>query len=250
MGVQQILAFQDGLAGDEGLRVWPPDVTTLDPSWATLVENFWQSPTGQLLSARVDEALHTGHTIYPPEPFKALSLTPLQHVRVVILGQDPYHGPGQAQGLAFSVAQRTKPPPSLRNIFKELQRSAESTAPAKSDLTHWAEQGVLLLNTSLTVSAGQAASHTKWGWNQLTDDLVRAVAKRKQPVVFMLWGAHAQSKEPLIHQVAQSGLHLVLQANHPSPLSAMRPPCPFVGCNHFAMANAFWRQRGESTIQW
>lgn len=250
MRIQQSLDLQGGLVAAEGLRVWPPDASTLDPSWAPFVQKFWHSSTGQMLSVRIGQAVQAGQTIYPPEPFKALSLTPLQEVRAVILGQDPYHGPGQAQGLAFSVAPGMKLPPSLRNIFKELQRSDLLSAPVQGDLTRWAVQGVLLLNTSLTVCAGQAGSHAKWGWEQLTDDLLRAVAQSNRPVVFMLWGAHAQSKAPLIHQASKAGQHLVLQANHPSPLSAMRPPSPFTGCDHFAQANDFWQSVGDKPVQW
>ena len=181
---------------------------------------------------------------------RALELTPLAQVRVVILGQDPYHGPGQAEGLAFSVAPGVKVPPSLRNIFKELQRSLGTPAPADGSLVRWARQGVLLLNTCLTVEDGQAASHARWGWEALTDQLVRAVAQSPQPVVFMLWGGHAQAKAGLIEAAAPDGRHLLLQANHPSPLSALRPPQPFWGCGHFARAQRFWVDRGQNGVQW
>jgi uracil-DNA glycosylase len=184
------------------------------------------------------------------EPFRALELTALDDVRVVILGQDPYHGPGQAEGLAFSVAPGVKVPPSLRNMFKELQRSLGLPAPTDGSLVRWARQGVLLLNTSLTVQDGAAASHARWGWEVLTDALVAQVAEREQPVVFMLWGGHAQAKRGLIEQVAPNSRHLVLQANHPSPLSAMRPPVPFVGCDHFVLANRFLAQAGQKTVSW
>ena len=201
-----------------------------------------------------------GAVIYPPQPFRALALTPLARVRVVILGQDPYHGPGQAQGLAFSVAPGVKLPPSLRNIFKEIARDPvlESSAlPASGDgsLVRWAQQGVLLLNTCLTVEESRPASHAQRGWEVLTDAIVRAVALNENPVVFMLWGAHAQSKQGLIAASAANvgraeTAHLVLTANHPSPLSAMRPPKPFLGCGHFGLANAFLRRHGCLPIAW
>jgi uracil-DNA glycosylase len=196
------------------------------------------------------DALAAGKMVYPPAPFRALTLTPLSQVRVVILGQDPYHGPGQAEGLAFSVSHGVRLPPSLRNIFKELQRSLGLPAPVHGSLERWARQGVLLLNTCLTVEAGQAASHARWGWASLTDALVSSVAKSQHPVVFMLWGAHAQAKKQLIDAVDPQGRHLILQANHPSPLSAMRPPVPFIGCGHFLQANAFWARIGEKPVEW
>lgn len=202
------------------------------------------------LSKRLTDALQAGHTIYPPEPFRALSLTPLSEVRVVILGQDPYHGPGQAEGLAFSVAPGVRLPPSLRNIFKELQQSLCVSPPVDGSLVRWAKQGVLLLNTCFTVEAGQAASHARWGWEVLSDQLVKTVAQSSKPVVFMLWGAQAQTKKALIEAAGSSGRHLALMANHPSPLSALRAPVPFMGCGHFALANAFLAQSGEKTINW
>jgi uracil-DNA glycosylase len=196
------------------------------------------------------DALQAGHTIYPPEPFRALSLTPLSQVRVVILGQDPYHGPGQAEGLAFSVAPGVRLPPSLRNIFKELQQSLGVSTAADGSLVRWAKQGVLLLNTCFTVEAGQAASHARWGWEVLSDQLIQVVAQSSKPVVFMLWGAQAQAKKALIEAAGRSGRHLVLMANHPSPLSALRAPVPFMGCGHFSQANVFLAQSGEKTIVW
>lgn len=232
------------------LRQWPPVLDALAPAWRDEVAAFLASSTGQALSARVQAALDAGAVVYPPEPFRALTLTPLEAVRVVILGQDPYHGPGQAEGLAFSVASGVKLPPSLRNIFKELQRSLGLPVPADGSLVRWARQGVLLLNTSLTVEDGQAASHARWGWEALTDRLVARVAARPEPVVFMLWGGHAQAKRGLIAQAAPDGRHQVLQANHPSPLSALRPPQPFLGCDHFALAERFWASRGQKGIGW
>jgi len=232
------------------LQHWPPELQTLDEGWRPLVTEFMVSPVGAALSARLNQALSAGKTLYPPDPFRALRLTPLHQVRVVILGQDPYHGPGQAEGLAFSVPPGVRLPPSLRNIFKELQQSLGLVAPANGSLTNWARQGVLLLNTCLTVEDGQAASHARWGWEALTDALIGAVARSEHPVVFMLWGAHAQTKKQLIDLTDMSRRHLVLQANHPSPLSALRPPVPFLGCGHFKQTDQFWASRLEKSVQW
>jgi uracil-DNA glycosylase len=247
---QQSLGFEQAPGVPHPELSWPADLQSLDPGWRTLVEVFLSSEAGIALSTRLTDALHAGHTIYPPEPFRALSLTPLSQVRVVVLGQDPYHGPGQAQGLAFSVAPGLRLPPSLRNIFKELHQSLGAPMPTDGSLDRWAKQGVLLLNTCLTVQAGQAGSHARWGWEVLSDRLVQTVAQSARPVVFMLWGAQAQAKKALIEAAAKSGQHLVLLANHPSPLSALRAPMPFIGCGHFALANAFLAQRGEKPIDW
>ena len=247
---QQSLGFDDLSMREDGLKRWPPDLSDLDEGWAPLVHDFLVSPTGQSLSMRLAAAVAAGKVVYPPEPFRALTLTPMSQVRVVILGQDPYHGPGQAEGLAFSVAPGMRWPPSLRNIFKELQQSLGTPVPAQGSLVPWARQGVLLLNSCLTVEIGLPASHAGWGWEVLTDALVSAAAKSLHPLVFMLWGAHAQAKKPLIESVAGGSRHLILQANHPSPLSAMRPPMPFIGCGHFAQANAFWQRKGEKPIEW
>ena len=203
-------------------------------AWREVTEPFRASAQGRSLLARLDQRVAAGATVYPPQPLRALALTPLEEVRVVILGQDPYHGPGQAEGLAFSVAPGCPPPPSLRNIFKELQRDLGLPPPASGSLVPWARQGVLLLNTTLTVEDGQPASHARWGWEVLTDALVVAVARRPGRV-FMLWGAHAQAKAPLL----QGGGHLLLRANHPSPLAARRPPQPFIGCGHFSAASRY-----------
>ena len=247
---QQSLGFEERPAAPCLGVNWPADLQSLDEGWRPLVDAFLSSEVGLALSRRLTDAVHAGDTIYPPEPFRALSLTPLSQVRVVILGQDPYHGPGQAEGLAFSVARGVRLPPSLRNIFKELQQSLGIPMPTDGSLVRWAKQGVLLLNTCLTVQAGQAGSHARWGWEVLSDQLVQTVAQSSRPVVFMLWGAQAQAKQALIEAAAKSGRHLVLMANHPSPLSALRAPKPFIGCGHFAQANAFLAQSGEKTIVW
>ena len=205
--------------------------------WRDLTDAFASSAAGQALIQRIEVRREQGAVIYPGDVFAALHLTRRADVRVVILGQDPYHGPGQAHGLAFSVLPGVKLPPSLRNIYKELHRDLGLPVAKQGCLTSWAEQGVWLLNTSLTVEAEQAASHSGWGWEILTDALIGAVAAEPHPKAFLLWGAHAQRKRPLIE--AAGGGHLVLAANHPSPLSASRPPQPFIGCGHFSAVNRF-----------
>lgn len=216
--------------------------------WAPIVEAWRASPAGQGLEAYLAQRRAAGATIYPPEPYRALQLTPLDQVKVVILGQDPYHGPGQAEGLSFSVPRGLKKlPPSLRNIYKELQRDLGLTPPAHGHLVTWAERGVLLLNTCLTVEDGAPASHAKRGWEALTDALIRASAADAAPKVFMLWGAHAQAKAMLI--AAAGPQHLILQSNHPSPLSATRPPLPFIGCGHFSRAAQWLAEQGRA-LEW
>jgi uracil-DNA glycosylase len=196
------------------------------------------------------ERLAAGALIYPPEPFRALALTPLDGVRAVIIGQDPYHGPGQAEGLAFSVRPGVRLPPSLQNIFKELRAGSVAASQANGSLVAWAQRGVLLLNTSLTVEDGHAGSHARKGWEVLTDLLIEQVAATASPCVYMLWGAHAQAKAALIEETAsRNGCdHLILKANHPSPLSARRPPAPFLGCGHFATAREWLGARGHTDI--
>jgi uracil-DNA glycosylase len=214
-----------------------------DTDWRPVVDAWAASPVGQKLMAYLAERAAAGATIYPPEPLRALTLTPLASTRVVILGQDPYHGPGQAEGLSFSVPEGVPFPPSLRNIFKEIQRDLGKPFPPTGSLVRWAEGGTLLLNAVLTVEDGQAASHAGKGWEVLTDALIRAAAEDPAPKVFMLWGAYAQAKAPLIEAAGQD--HLVLKANHPSPLSALKPPRPFIGCGHFSTAKAWLEERGR-----
>ena len=213
--------------------------------WQPLVDAYFSGARGQSLLAFLQARLLAGAVIFPPQPLRALDLTPPDAVRVVILGQDPYHGRGQAEGLAFSVAPGVQLPPSLRNIFKEMQRDLGTPFPAMPEpggsLAKWAKNGVLLLNTGLTVEEGQAASHAGKGWEELTDAVIRHVAEGPRPVVFMLWGAHAQSKRAFI---PQDRGHLVLTSNHPSPLSALRPPVPFIGNGHFGKAREFRAQHG------
>jgi len=210
---------------------WP-----VAPGWQTTVDAFFEAPSGQALQGFLADRIAQGAVIYPPQPLRALALTPPERVHTVILGQDPYHGRGQAEGLAFSVAPGQPVPPSLRNIFKERQRDLGEAWPAMpvpgGSLVAWAQQGVLLLNTCLTVEDGQPGSHQGKGWEALTDALIARVSGGPRRVVFMLWGVPAQKKVGLI----DPSRHLVLCANHPSPLSALRGPTPFIGCGHFSHA--------------
>lgn len=242
---------------DDRLLAWDPENWPVADDWRPLVQRFLKSPEGRALGAFVQARVDAGASIYPPAPFRALAVTPLADVRVVILGQDPYHGPGQAHGLAFSVPPGVRVPPSLRNIFQEVARGTglRTTSPGQAgtpsgDLHPWARQGVLLLNTCLTVEAGAPGSHANRGWEVLTDQIVKAVLEQGRPVVWMLWGAHAQAKRPLVEASRPAGTGLVLCANHPSPLSARRPPHPFAGCDHFRQANAFLLAKGLAPVRW
>ena len=237
---------------EDCLQSWPPPAASVAPDWQPCVADFLASAEGLQLSQFLNQRLDQKATIYPPQPLRALALTPLSTVKVVILGQDPYHGPGQAEGLAFSVAPGIQPPPSLRNIFKELQQEGMPPSTPGGSLAAWAEQGVLLLNTCLTVEDGFPASHAKRGWETLTDAVVTRVAQAAPVCAYLLWGAHAQTKAPLVRQVAADHDNhiLVLQSNHPSPLSALRPPTPFLGCGHFQRANDFLTQSGGKAIDW
>ena len=225
---------------------WPPGVERIAPGWRSLVDEFAASAAGCSVREHLAGRQAAGATVYPPQPLRALQLTPPEAVRVVILGQDPYHGPGQANGLAFDVGAGVKTPPSLRNILKELARDHGRPPQPAGLLEHWARQGVLLLNTSLTVEAGQAASHAKLGWQALTHRIFKTLAESERPLAFLLWGGHAQAMRP----PAAPARHLWLTANHPSPLSALRPPEPFIGCGHFRRANAFFQAQGGAPIDW
>lgn len=185
------------------------------------------------------------YRIYPPGPliFNAFNTTPFNKVKVVIIGQDPYHGPGQAHGLCFSVPDGIMPPPSLINIFKEISDDLKIPRPASGNLTKWAKQGVLLLNATLTVRAHQAGSHQKKGWERFTDAAIKAVSDKLDNVVFLLWGNYAIAKQSLIDQ----SKHLVLTSVHPSPLSASRG---FFGCHHFSKANQYLQEHGKESIDW
>lgn len=235
----------DSAPGPHGLTRWGARDWPVAPDWRAVTDPFWDSTVGQQLAAFVRSRLAAGAVVYPPLPMSVLACTPRSAVRVVILGQDPYHGPGQAEGLAFSVPTGVRPPPSLRNIFKEIERSLGQRRTAVS-LRSWAEQGVLLLNTCLTVEDGLPASHAGQGWEVLTSQLVQTVAQQAEPCVFMLWGAHAQRFSPQI----DAQRHLVLTANHPSPLSATRGPQPFIGCDHFRRANAWLVENSRQPVDW
>lgn len=221
------------------------DLTSLGP-WRDLLQAELAQPWFQALCQKV-EAAYESALVFPPkgELFTAFSLTPPEAVRVVILGQDPYHEPEQAHGLAFSVKPGVKLPPSLRNMDKERQTDLGLPPLVSGDLTHWAEQGVFLLNTILTVEAGQANSHKDYGWQTFTDAVVAAIADLSQPVAFLLWGAQAQKKAAM----AANSPHprLVLQGPHPSPLSAYRG---FFGSKPYSQINAFLKEQGEAEIQW
>lgn len=222
--------------------------TTLPESWRPALEPILQSPPLRALGGFLQTEERSGKVIYPPRGTRlaALELTPLDRVRVVILGQDPYHGPGQAHGLAFSVQPGVKVPPSLVNIYKELESDLGLPRPAHGNLTHWATQGVLLLNNALTVEAARAGSHQNRGWEHFTDAAIAAVAAQGKATVFMLWGSHAQKKAARVAGLS-TGPHLVLKAPHPSPLSAYNG---FFGCRHFSQANAFLERHGRGTIDW
>jgi uracil-DNA glycosylase len=228
------------------LERWAPEEWRLAPGWQSTVDSFFASSAGSQLAVFIRDRIAAGAIIYPPRPLRALEVTPLADVHAVILGQDPYHGPGQAEGLAFSVPAGVRLPPSLRNIFNELCAGTDTPRPASGSLIEWARRSVLLLNAVLTVEDGQPGSHAKKGWEALTDALIAKVASECSPCVYLLWGAHAQAKSKLIDEAsAAAGREaLVLQANHPSPLSARRPPVPFVGCGHFSRAHAWLAAHG------
>ena len=232
---------------------WPPSMEALTEAWQDLLIDFWGSATGSTLDKKVSACLASGQVIFPDSPYRALALTPFENVQVVVLGQDPYHGPDQAQGLAFSVGVGQKIPPSLRNIFKEIQRDLGAPIPSGTDagcLERWAEQGVLLLNTALTVEQSKPASHSDWGWEVLTDKTIQALSAHPKPKAFLLWGAHAQSKAKQIEALNDQGRHLILKANHPSPLSALRLPTPFMGCGHFGQVNRWLEGQKKKPILW
>jgi len=218
---------------------------TLHPSWREPLATELAGPNMAELRRFLEEQREAGKRIFPDSPnwFRALELTPLDEVRVVILGQDPYHGEGQAHGVGFSVPPGVRTPPSLVNIFKELESDLGIARPAHGFLEHWARQGVLLLNAVLTVEMGRAGSHRKKGWEAFTDAAIRAVNARSAPTVFMLWGKPAQQKAAFV----DSERHLVLTAPHPSPLSAWSG---FFGCRHFSQANAFLEAHGRGPIDW
>jgi uracil-DNA glycosylase len=215
------------------------------PSWKAELEDEFNQPYFKELAAALKAARAAGKTIYPPGPliFNAFDKTPFHEVRVVILGQDPYHGAGQAHGLSFSVQDGVKPPPSLVNIYKEIHDDLGLPIPASGNLENWAAQGVLLLNASLTVEAATPNSHSKIGWYHFTDAVIRRISADKDHVVFMLWGKFAQAKETLI----DTRKHLVLKSAHPSPFSVHNG---FFGNRHFSKANHWLEKHGEKPIDW
>ncbi|MFL6592563.1 MAG: uracil-DNA glycosylase [Luteimonas sp.] len=221
------------------------DRIKLDPSWKSRVGEYLQREDMQELSAFLRERMRKGARVYPPAPdiFAALDATPFDQAKVVVLGQDPYHGPGQAHGLSFSVPPGVPVPPSLDNIFKELQRDLGIARPAHGCLLPWARQGVLLLNSVLTVEEGRAGAHQGKGWEGFTDHVVDVLNRERDGLVFLLWGSYAQAKGKRI----DTDRHRVLRAPHPSPLSAHRG---FIGCGHFSAANAYLAHHGHAPIDW
>ncbi len=217
----------------------------LEKSWKTVLENEFNKAYFLQLVNHIKTEKEQGKTIYPKgsQIFNAFNTTPLNQVKVVILGQDPYHGTGQAHGLSFSVQKGISFPPSLQNIFKELQRDIGNTYPTHGDLTCWAKQGVFLLNASLTVRAGEPMSHAQIGWATFTDAVIKAISTHCSKVVFMLWGKFAQEKQKLI----DVSKHLLLKAPHPSPLSAHQG---FLGCGHFSTCNQYLVKHGVDPIDW
>ncbi len=221
------------------------DRIKLEAGWKAVLRDEFDKPYMRQLSEFLRQEKAAGKVVFPPGPliFNALNSTPLDRVKVVILGQDPYHGPGQAHGLCFSVQPGVPTPPSLQNIYKELKRDLNIDIPRHGYLQHWAEQGVLLLNTSLTVEQGNAGSHAAKGWQPFTDRIIEVVSEQRPHLVFLLWGSHAQGKQKLIDATK----HLVLKSAHPSPLSAHRG---FNGNGHFSRTNKYLQQQGLEPIDW
>ena len=222
---------------------------SLEPGWREVLQNEFKQPYMAELGRFLQAEWASGTPIYPPQNliFNALQQTPFQAVKVVIVGQDPYHGPGQAHGLCFSVPKGIRPPPSLMNIFKELHADLGLPIPPHGCLLEWAKQGVLLLNTTLTVKEGKPMSHAKKGWERLTDAIIAALKQRSEPVIFVLWGKSAQEKWLHIDLPEGTIQHSVLKAPHPSPLSAHTG---FLGCLHFSKINALLTQKGFAPINW
>ncbi|WP_127555766.1 uracil-DNA glycosylase [Saccharospirillum alexandrii] len=222
-----------------------PDLALTDPGWRAALGPILAEPQQRTLVQWLNQRAAGGAQLYPPAEsvFRALNATPVEQVKVVILGQDPYHGPGQAQGLSFSVPTGVRFPPSLRNIFKELASDVPFSPPDSGDLTPWTQQGVLLLNAVLTVEQGQANAHQGKGWEAVTDAVIDHINRHRDDVVFMLWGSYAQKKGQMIDRQR----HCVLTAPHPSPLSAHRG---WFGSGHFSKANAYLRGTGQTPVDW
>ncbi|MDB5232790.1 MAG: uracil-DNA glycosylase, family 1 [Chitinophagaceae bacterium] len=217
----------------------------IEESWKEVLRSEFVKPYFGQIAAHLKMEKATGAMIFPPGPliFNAFNLTPFNKIKVVILGQDPYHGIGQAHGLSFSVLPGIKPPPSLKNIFKELHDDVGISIPTTGDLTNWARQGVLLLNAILTVRSAEPASHAKIGWTNFTDAVIRTISEKKEGIIFLLWGSYAQQKQELIDATK----HYVLKAAHPSPFSADKG---FFGCRHFSKANEILMKQGLDPIDW
>lgn len=218
---------------------------TIEQSWKEVMSDEFKKPYFKELKKFIIEEIQNGYTVFPPGPcmFAAFNQTPFECVKVVILGQDPYHGSGQAHGLSFSVPKDVRHPPSLANIFKEIQDDLGIPISRTGDLSSWARQGVLLLNATLTVRAGQAGSHQHKGWEEFTDAVIRLLSEKKEGLIFLLWGRYAQSKESFI----DTSRNTILKAAHPSPFSAYHG---FFGCKHFSKTNEFLRQQGKKEIDW
>lgn len=218
---------------------------TIHPSWRERLGEEFEKPYFRELAEKVRSAYLAGEAVYPPAKlvFNAFELCPFDQVKVVILGQDPYHGPGQAHGLAFSVPDGVEPPPSLKNIYKEIRSDLGRDVPESGNLERWAKQGVLLLNATLTVRGGLPASHQGLGWESFTDRVVETLAREREHLVFLLWGRSAGAKGAVVDETK----HLVLKAPHPSPLSAH---AGFFGCKHFSQTNAYLKKHGEKPIEW
>jgi uracil-DNA glycosylase len=217
----------------------------IEPSWKEVLQTEISKSYFEEVAAFLKTEKDQGKIIYPPGSliFNAFEKTPFTKLKVVLLGQDPYHGKGQAMGLSFSVPKGVRPPPSLINIFKELHEDVGVPVPATGDLTPWAEQGVMLLNAALTVRAGEPNSHSKIGWHQFTDAVIKKISDEKQGIVFLLWGSFAHQKQELIDQTK----HHVLKAAHPSPYSADKG---FFGCRHFSKTNDYLAQQKQEAIDW
>jgi uracil-DNA glycosylase len=227
------------------MSVFFEQMPAISEDWKKSLAGEFKKPYFSLLNQFLIQEAQTGKIVYPAfaEMFKAFALTPLHSVKVVILGQDPYHGPGQAHGLSFSVPEGIPIPPSLRNIFKEIQSDTGKQSGENGNLSKWAEQGVFLLNSVLTVRAGEAGSHRNKGWEIFTDEVIKIIAQQQSQIVFLLWGSYAIAKQSFIPPEK----HLILTAPHPSPLSAHRG---FLGCKHFSQTNNYLREYRKSEINW
>jgi uracil-DNA glycosylase len=217
----------------------------IENSWKDVLQAEFSKPVFQQIALHIKTEKNAGKIIYPPGPliFNAFNKCPFSEVKVVLLGQDPYHGANQAMGLSFSVPKKINPPPSLKNIYKELHEDIGMEIPSHGDLTPWAEQGILLLNASLTVRANEPNSHSQIGWHTFTNEVIRTISTEKKGIVFLLWGKFAQEKEILIDQTK----HHVLKAAHPSPYSASNG---FFGCRHFSKTNQLLMKQGLQPIDW